>query len=69
MNVYLKDEEEEEVAIGETLELLEKVQRQEGEEVVFGGVDGVILQRRGGHSDTGSVRRPSLSSSVLTAYW
>lgn len=43
-NVYLKDKEEEEVAVGEPPELLEEVKWQEGEDIVFGGLDGVILK-------------------------
>lgn len=42
---YLKYKEEEEVAVGEPPELLEKVQRQKGEDVVFGCLDGIILKK------------------------
>lgn len=45
--VYLKDHEEEEVGVGEPPELLEEVERQEGDNVVFGGLDGIVLTRRG----------------------
>lgn len=41
---HLKDEEEEEVGVGESAELLEEVEREEGEEVVFGRLDGVVLK-------------------------
>lgn len=41
---YLKDQEEEEVGVGESAELLKEVQRQEREEVVFGRPDGVVLK-------------------------
>lgn len=44
--MYLKNKEEEEVGIGEPPELLEEVKRQEGENVVFGGLDGIVLKRR-----------------------
>lgn len=43
---HLEDEEEEEVGVGESAELLEEVQREEGEEVVFGSLDGVVLRHR-----------------------
>ncbi len=39
----LEDEEDEEVGVGEALELLEEVLGQEGEDVVFGRGDGVVL--------------------------
>lgn len=45
--VYLKDHEEEEVGVGEPPELLEEVERQEGDNVVFGGLDGIVLTRSG----------------------
>lgn len=55
--VYLKDHEEEEVGIGEPPELLKQIKRQEGENVVFGGFDGIFLKWRretdaceGGHA-------------------
>lgn len=41
---HLKDKEEEEVGVGESAELLEEVQREEGEQVVFGSLDGVVLK-------------------------
>lgn len=44
--VYLKHHEEEEVGVGEPPELLEEVERQEGENVVFGGLDGIVLTQR-----------------------
>ena len=44
-NVYLKHHEEEEVGIGEPPELLEEVERQEGQNVVFGGLDGIVLKK------------------------
>lgn len=40
---YLKEKKEEEVSISETPELLKQVERQEGENVVFGGLDGIVL--------------------------
>lgn len=43
-HVYLKDEQEEEVGISEPLELLKKIKWQEGEDVVFGGLDGIVLK-------------------------
>lgn len=42
---HLQDDDEKEVEIGHTIELLVQVQGQEGEEVVFGCVDGVALER------------------------
>lgn len=41
---HLKDEEEEEVGVGESTELLEEVEREEGQEVVFGRLYGVVLK-------------------------
>ena len=41
----LKDEQAEEVGIGQPLELLEKVKWQEVEDVVLGGLDGIVLRR------------------------
>lgn len=43
--MYLKAKEEEEVAVGKPLELLEEVKWQEGEYIVFGGLDGIILKQ------------------------
>lgn len=45
-NVYLKDHEEEEVGVGEPSELLKEVEWEEGEDVVFGGLDGIVLKQR-----------------------
>lgn len=46
---YLQDEEEEEIGVGHFLELLEEVDGQEGDDVVLGGLDAVVLgTRRGG---------------------
>ena len=42
---YLKDEEAKKIGIGKSLELLEKVKWQEVENVVFGGLDGIVLRR------------------------
>lgn len=42
--IYLKDHEEEEVGISEPPELLKEVKGQEGENVVFGGLDGIVLE-------------------------
>lgn len=55
---YLQDEEEQEVGVGDFLELLEEVDRQEGENVVLGGLDAVTLWRRGGEDEAGSGRAP-----------
>lgn len=41
---HLQDEQEEEVGIGDPLELLKQVERQKSEGVVFGGFDGIGLQ-------------------------
>lgn len=41
--LYLQNEKEQEVGIGDFLELLEEVDRQEGENVVLGGLDAVTL--------------------------
>lgn len=40
---YLQDEKEQEVGIGHFLELLKEVDRQEGENIVLGGLDAVTL--------------------------
>lgn len=45
-NVYLKDHEQEEVGVGEPSELLKEVKWEEGEDVVFGGLDGIVLKQR-----------------------
>lgn len=42
---HLQDDDEKEVEIGHSTELLIQVQRQEGEDVVFGSVDGVALEQ------------------------
>lgn len=42
---HLQDDDEKEIEIGHSTELLVQVQRQEGEEVVFGSVDGVALEQ------------------------
>lgn len=44
VKAYLKDKEEEEVGIGEPPELLKEVQWQEGENVVLGCLDGIVLK-------------------------
>lgn len=49
LKVYLKDHEEEEVGIGEPPELLKEVTWQEGENVVFGGLDGIVLKQKVTH--------------------
>lgn len=45
-NVYLKNEQEEEVGISKPPELLEKVKRQKSKNVVFGGSDGIVLKQK-----------------------
>lgn len=40
---HLQNEEEEEIGVGHFLELLEEVDRQEGDNVVLGGLDAVAL--------------------------
>lgn len=40
---YLQNEKEQEVGVGNFLELLKKVDRQEGENIVLGGLDAVTL--------------------------
>lgn len=40
---YLETEEEEEVGIGQSLELLKQIEREKGEEIVFGGFNGIVL--------------------------
>lgn len=42
-STHLQDEEEEEIGVGHFLELLEEVDRQEGDDVVLGGLDAVAL--------------------------
>lgn len=44
---HLEDQQEEEVGIGQSAELLQEVQRQEGEQVVLGRLDGVVLKHTG----------------------
>lgn len=44
--VYLKDEEEKEVGISEPPELLKEIKRQKGDDIVFGGLDGVVLKQK-----------------------
>lgn len=45
-NTYLEDHQKQEVGIGEPLELLKEVKGEEGEDVVFGGLDGIVLQEK-----------------------
>lgn len=40
---HLQDEEEKEIGVGHFLELLKEVDRQEGDNVVLGGLDAVAL--------------------------
>ena len=40
---HLQNEKEQEVGVGNLLELLKEVDRQEGEDVVLGGLDAVTL--------------------------
>lgn len=42
----LQDKQEEEVGIGDPLELLKQVERQKSEGVVLGGFDGIGLQEK-----------------------
>lgn len=52
---HLQGEQEEEVGIGDPLELLKQVQRQKGEGVVFGGLDGIGLQEEKIEMKDGSI--------------
>lgn len=45
-NVYLKDHKEQEVGVCEPKELLKQVEREEGEDVVLGSLDGIVLKQR-----------------------
>lgn len=42
----LKDHEEEEVDVGEPLQLLKEVEREEGEDIVLGRLDGIVLRQK-----------------------
>lgn len=42
----LQNEKEQEVGVGNFLELLKEVDRQEGENIVLGGLDAVTLRKR-----------------------
>lgn len=46
-SAHLERQQKQEVGVGEPLELLKQVERQEGEGVVLGGLDGVRLEREG----------------------
>ena len=48
--VYLENEEAEKVEVGESLELLEEIQRQKRDERVFRGLNLVVLKDREGIS-------------------
>lgn len=41
---HLEHQQKQEVSVSNSLELLKQVKRQEGEEVVLGGLDGVRLE-------------------------
>lgn len=68
-DIYLKDNQKQEVGVGQPLELLEEVKGEEGEDVVFGGLDGIVLQERPRDTMWGQLRcrRLILRVSVLTA--
>ena len=42
---HLENEETEEIKVGRPLELLEQVERQEGDELVLGGLDVIVLKQ------------------------
>lgn len=44
--LYLEDQQQQEVDVGQAPELLQEVKWQEGEQVVPGGLDGVALDQR-----------------------
>ncbi len=46
MGCYLQDQQTQEVEVGHSLKLLVQVQRQEGEEVVFVGLDCIALKMK-----------------------
>lgn len=47
-STHLQDEQEEEVCVGYFLELLKQVDRQEGDDIVLGRHDAVILEEEEG---------------------
>lgn len=57
-STHLQDEEEEEIGVGHFLELLEEVDRQEGDDVVLGGLDAVALGPDGGEKGVHELLRP-----------
>lgn len=46
--LYLEDQQQQEVDVCQPPELLQQVERQEGEQVVPGGLDGIVLDQRSG---------------------
>lgn len=42
---HLQDKQDQEVSVGDPLELLKQVERKKGDEVVFGGLDGIRLHK------------------------
>lgn len=44
--LYLEDQQQQEVDVGQAPELLQEVEWQEGEQVVPGGLDGIALDQR-----------------------
>ena len=45
-NTDLEDHKAEEVDVGEPLQLLEEVEREEGDDVVLGRLDGIVLRQK-----------------------
>lgn len=62
--VYLQNEKEQEVGIGNFLELLEEVDRQEGEDIVLGGLDAVTLRQAGRDQHAASTPHPEPGSAA-----
>lgn len=53
--LYLEDQQQQEVDVCQPPELLQQVERQEGEQVVPGGLDGIVLDQRSGRVKWGKV--------------
>lgn len=56
---HLQDDDQKEVEVGHAVELLVQVQGQEGEEVVLGRVDDVVLEREPGSKCRPGQRSPA----------
>ena len=65
---YLETEQEQEVGVGQPLDLLEQVERQEGEDVVFGRFDGIILKGEGTMCDSDCCCTPSRYTKTIQTH-